>query len=155
MAKEKFKSYEAAKEALAPAREKLKAAKDERRAFEKENKLAKETDHSADEKHGKKWAKLNATVVAAQAEVDSAKEFMDANKPKKEKAGRASTYEYPKEVVTVADKKKYRAKMRADKKRAEKGEAAPEKKDKGSKEEGGKDKKKKKNKDKEKTKSED
>ena len=114
------------KEKLLAAKEEAKAAKEERRAFEKENKLAKGEDHSGNKDFGKKWTKINETVKSKQEKVDKIQSQLDA-----EKAATASsrtTYTYPDDVRTAADRKKYRAKARAAKKRAEKGEAEPKEK---------------------------
>lgn len=126
-------SKEEAKAKLASLKEERKAAKEELRAFEKENKLAKETDHGGHEKFGKRWTKLNDAYQKKVAAIEKLEAEMAEIKT--EKKSRVSTYEYPADVKTAAEKKKHRAKMRAEKKRAEKGEAAPkkEKKEKGAK----------------------
>lgn len=122
------KSKEELKEALSVAKEEAKAAREEKRGFEKENKLAKGEDHSANEKVGKKWTKLNDVVTAKTAKVEKAQAALD--EVKKESTGSRTTYEYPKDVVSPGDRKKYRAAQRAAKKKAAKGEgdaAAPKK----------------------------
>lgn len=116
---------EEAKKKLADAKDEAKAARGELRDFEKENDLEKGGDHSKHEKAGKKWSKLNDALKKKQDKVDAAQAVLD--EVKKDKAPRPSKYEYPAEVKTPQDKKKYRAKMRAEKKRAEKGDAKAEK----------------------------
>ena len=103
----KFKNKAEAKEALGTAKEERKAAQSELRAFEKENSFEKGGDHSGN----KKWAKLKATVdKKAQAE-EAIKTAMQSLKS--ERTPRPSKYTYPADCVSAADKKKYRAKMRA------------------------------------------
>lgn len=138
MGKAKFANAEEAKAFVSTKKGELKTAKEELRAFEKENKLEKGGDHSGHEKHGKKWSKMNKVVESLRAEIEAAENWAKENKPKKEKTPRAVKYEYPKECVTEADRKKYRAKMRAqaksEQKKAEKGEAGESKKSKKKKE---------------------
>lgn len=122
MAKE---NKEDLKALLTSTKEELGVAKTELRAFEKESKLAKDTDHSDDAKHGKRWSKLKATVTKKEELIAKTREKLAALKP--EKTERPSKYEYPKDVVTALDKKKHRAKLRAEAKRAEKEAAAPKK----------------------------
>lgn len=125
----KSKSRAELKEDLSAAKEELKVAKGELRDYEKTSKLAKGEDHSSDEKHGKKWTKMNDMVTKKQTAVDTIQEAYTAAKP--EKVDRPSKYDYPADIQTAADKKKFRAKARAEKKRAEKGDAPKkEKKDK-------------------------
>ena len=107
------------KEDLKAAKEELTVAKTEKRDFEKSNKMAKDTDHSEDAKHGKKWKRLNDMVAKKESAVEKIKADIAEAKP--EKTERASKYEYPADVVTAADKKKYRAAARAAKAKAEKG----------------------------------
>lgn len=123
---------EEAKKKLADAKEEAKAARSEMRAFEKENDLAKDTDHAGHEKLGKKWSKLKEAFDKKQKKVDEATASLA--EVKKDKTPRPSKYEYPKgeggKEMTAAEKKKYRAKMRAEAKRKEKGDAKAEKKEK-------------------------
>jgi hypothetical protein len=116
MAKQKFANKAEAKEALAQAKEERKAAKEELRAFEKENDLEKGGDHSAN----KKWAKLNGSLEKKEALIAEIEESM--KDLKSEKVARVSKYEYPEDVVSAADKKKFRAAARAAAKKAAKGE---------------------------------
>lgn len=118
-----YASKAEAKEALTAAKAERKVAKDELRAFEKEHELAKGEDHSADEKLGKKWKKLNDMVEKKEAAVSEIEEAM--KDVKAAKAERPSKYDYPADVVTAADKKKYRTKMRAAAAKAEKGTEEP------------------------------
>lgn len=106
------------KEDLKAAKEELKVARTEKRDFEKSNKLEKDADHSGNEKSGKRWTKLNDMVVKKQAAVDKIQVAIDEAAP--EATVRAVKYDYPEDVVTALDKKKYRAAQRAAKKKAEK-----------------------------------
>lgn len=107
--KQTFKSYDEAKEALTQKKEELALAKEERKAFCKENGLSSKDDHSDDPKLGKKFKKLNDPVVKKTAEVEEIKAWMDANKPKKEPKERAVKYEYPAGMTDANEKKKFRA----------------------------------------------
>jgi hypothetical protein len=117
----KFANKAEAKEALTAAKESKKSAKQELKAFEKENELASGEDHSGDAKHGKRWSKLKKAVDSAEAKVTDIEGEMEGLKSAK--VDRPSKYEYPADVVTALDKKKYRAKMRAAAKKADKGDA--------------------------------
>jgi hypothetical protein len=123
----KFKNKEEAKTALTTAKEEKKAAFEELRAFEKENKLAKGEDHSGHEKLGKKWSKLKGTYDKKKAAVE---EIETASKELKgERTPRATQYTYP-EGASASEKKKIRAAARAAAKKAAKeanGEAKPAK----------------------------
>lgn len=120
------KSAEELANAKKAAKEELQVAKDELKAFRKENKLDKEKDYSADEKHGKKYTKLVAQVTKKTKALEDAE---TAAKGEKKAAGRKATkYEYPKDA-TADDKKKIRASARAAAKRALKEEKAGEKKE--------------------------
>jgi len=135
MAKEKKPLSKAElKDARTAAKEEYTVAKDEQRAFEKENGLAKGEDHSGDKKVGKKWKTMNDMTEKKKAAYEAAKTAYE--EAPKEKVERESKYAYPDDVKTAADKKKYRAKMRADAKKAEKEEGKEKtgkKKDKGEK----------------------
>lgn len=124
----KAKTYEQAQEELASAKATRKECNEAMAEFLKENKLKKGEDYSghSDEKIAKKWKKLAAAQTEARAAVTAAEEAEKALKPKAE---RASKYEYPEDVVTADDRKKYRAKMRNAAKAAEAGEK-PAKKEK-------------------------
>lgn len=94
----------------------LETAKTNLKTFMKANKL-KEDSEPTDKKVKKEWAGL-------QAEVKTAKEALKALKGS---SGRRTTYEYPKDMTDPKDRKRYRAKMRAE---AKKGEKAAKKADK-------------------------
>lgn len=117
----KFENLDVAKATLSSTKEELQVAKGELKAFEKENKLAVGEDHSTNEKFGKRWSKLNAVVVKKRQAIEGIKSWIGDNKPAK--ADRVSKYVYPEGVVSAGDKKKYRTKMRNEKKKAEKGES--------------------------------
>jgi len=113
---------------LTAAREEKKAAFEEKRAFEKENKLEKGADHSGHEKLGKKWTKLETGLKAKQDKIKKIEE--DIASLKKESSSSRTVYDYPEDIKSAADRKKYRAKARAAKKKAEKGETDKPKKEK-------------------------
>lgn len=106
--------YEQAMEAANLKKEDLKAAKAELKAFRKENSI-KPDETPTDEKILKKFNKLTATVEKAEEAHNKA---LEAAKELKPKTARPSKYEYP-EGMTAAEKKKFRAKARAEKKRAD------------------------------------
>jgi hypothetical protein len=143
------KTKEELKSALESSKEELTVAKGELKTFEKTNGLEKGGDHSKNEKFGKKWQKIKDTVTKKEKTVEGIR--AELAELKAEKAPRTVKYEYPKDVVSAEDKKKYRTKMRAAAKKAEKGETtkaskgekAP-KEEKGKSEEKGSNKKKKK-----------
>lgn len=124
MATKKFANKAEAKEALSSAKEEKKAAFSELRAFEKENELAKGGDHSKDAKVGKKWNKLNETYQKKKASVEELEGAV--KETKSDKTARKTVYDYPADIKTAGEKKKYRAKMRAEKKRAAKGDKTAE-----------------------------
>lgn len=76
--------------------------------FMKANKI-KKGETPSDEKIAKKYGKMVASLDKKRADRDAAKEAIKALTPKK---SRESKYEYPADVVTAEDKKKYRTKMR-------------------------------------------
>jgi len=137
MAKSKFANYDEAAEAFKATKEELAVAREEKKTYFKENGLSQKEDYSADAKHGKKVKKFQEMIDKKIKERDETEAWMKENKPKKERAVRATTYEYPDDITTAEDKKKYRAKQRAAKKKAEKGEAEekPTKKEKKAKKE--------------------
>jgi hypothetical protein len=108
-------TYEQAVEVVEEKKATLKTAKAEAREFRKENKLRPD-DEPADEKVAKKLGKVNAAVEKAQKELDEA---MAKAKELKPKTVRESQYDYP-EGMTAQEKKKFRAKARAEARRAEK-----------------------------------
>lgn len=110
------KTREELKAELASNKEELGVAKEELKAFEKANSLKKGEDHSANAKVGKKWTKLNDMVTKKTKAVEDARAAVTAAKP--EAKTRETNYVYPKEIETAADKKKFRAKARAEKKKA-------------------------------------
>jgi hypothetical protein len=139
----KFANKDEAKTALSTAKEERKAAKTELRAFEKENELEHDADHSGNAKVGKKWKKLSDAYANKNTKVEKIQGEVDGFK--KEKVERVSKYEYPKvddgkggkREMTAGEKKKFRAKSRAEGKKAEKGESKKsKKKDKGGTDEG-------------------
>lgn len=116
-------NLEQATEAQKNAKDALKAAKADLKAFRKENKI-KPGEEPTDEKLTKKFNKLVKAVEEAESELVKADTAIKELTPPK---GRATTYTYPEDVVTAADKKKYRAKMRRDAKKAKaEGEPAAE-----------------------------
>lgn len=122
------KNHEAALEAVETAKATRNAANESMQEFLKENKL-KKGDHSEheDKKVAKEYKRIAASQKEARAAFALAEEAAKALKPAKT---RVTTYEYPKEITTPEDKKRYRAKMRTAAKQKDKpeGEAKPKKK---------------------------
>ena len=127
--------HEEALVALADAKQAVKDAKAKKAEYLKKNKLKKTEDHSADEVHGPKLAKLDTTIGKKEATVVKKKEAAKKAKPSKV---RESKYEYPEGCESAKDKKRHRTKLRneaagkkpkAKKERVEKGSGeAPKKK---------------------------
>jgi len=113
-------SKDEAKAAVKTAKEGYKAARGEQRAFEKEHSLEKDVDHSGNEKQGKRWTKLSDRTKAAQEKVDKAEKALE--EVKASGGSRRTTYDYPADVKTAADRKKFRTQQRAIKKKKEKGD---------------------------------
>ena len=110
-------TYEEAVKKAEKATETRKAAQAAKETFASENGLKAKKDHSEDPKHGKAWKKLKqAHLDAKDAEIVA----QAAAKELKPVTVRESKYEYPADCVTDLDKKKYRAKMRAEKNKADK-----------------------------------
>lgn len=111
-------TYEGAKAELSSLKEELEVAKTELKDFLKANKLKRDEDHSAhaDKKIAKGFKAVSEAVATKQARKDKLVEFMKANKPAPE--ARESKYNYPAEVQTTLDKKKFRATMRSNAKKA-------------------------------------
>jgi hypothetical protein len=116
------KTFAERKEELTSLKEDAKQARKDYKNFCKEAKLDPEVDNSADGKNGKKWTKLKALVEKTSKAVTETETWLAENKESKERTPRASKYEYPAEVVTAADKKKYRAQQRASANKKDKGE---------------------------------
>ena len=116
-----------AKEAVNKAKDALRIAKKELTKFRKANKL-KVGDEPEDAKLKKTLAKLTKAVEKAESELNDTKAEAKKNAPKR---GFKTKYTYPlvkdeesgeEREMTAAEKKKFRAKARAEKKKAEKGE---------------------------------
>lgn len=107
----KKKSHEELKAALEEAQSSLKSAKSDLKEFMAENKIKKGTEVAdvQDKKTRKAYESLVNSVdkFAAQVEKYSAEE-----KEARPAKARASKYEYPDDVVTKEDRKKWRTKMR-------------------------------------------
>lgn len=73
----------------------------------KENKLKKNEDYSEDKKHGKKISRLEKAVEKAQEKLKTVKEASKGT------GTRATKYEYPDDITTAAQRKKYRQEQRA------------------------------------------
>lgn len=114
-------TLEQAQEAAALKKDELRTAKAELKTFRKENKL-KPDETPGEEKVAKKMAKLMSNVEKAEKALEEANAMVKELKPAK---SRVSSYDYP-EGMTAAEKKKYRAKMRREKKSAEKAAAKAE-----------------------------
>lgn len=121
MSKEEI-TLEQAMEAVQIAKDAVKGAKADLKAFRKEHNL-KPDDVPGEEKVVKQLTKLTNKLAKAEEELEAAQEVVKGLKPA---TVRATVYVYPAECVTAADKKKHRAKMRRAKKSAEKGETKVE-----------------------------
>jgi len=123
----KSKTYEEALENLDALKAELAEAKTDLREFKKENKI-KRNKPVEDEKIASQLEKKDKGVEALRDKVEEAKTEAKELKPRKE---RVTKYTYPDDCVTDKDKKKYRAKMRREAKKAANPEKAPaEKKEK-------------------------
>lgn len=111
------KDYDSAIELQKAGKTELKAAREELRAFKKENKIKKDA-KVEDKKIASKLEKLEATVVALKEKQETIDEKVKELKPRKD---RVVKYEYP-EGLTDAEKKSYRAKKRREANKAAKGE---------------------------------
>jgi len=111
-------TYDSAKTELASVKEELGVASSELKDFLKSNKLKRDEDHSkhSDKKIAKQYNALVAAVDAKQNRKDELLTFLKNNKP--EPKERESKYNYPSEVESTLDKKKYRASMRSNAKKA-------------------------------------
>lgn len=115
------KDQKAYDEVLAKAKakkEELAEAKKDLRAWKKENKI-KRNKPVEDEKLKKALEKKETQLEKLTSEHEKA---LKAAKDLKPASSRRTKYEYPADCVTDQDKKKYRAKMRREKAKAEKGE---------------------------------
>lgn len=120
----KFKTFEDATAAMETAKSGRKAAREALKQFEVDNKLKHREDHSGDKKLGKQWSKLND---ALQAQITAFEDAETASKELKPAKERESKYDYPADVTTAEQKKKYRTTQRAAAKKAEKEAAVPKK----------------------------
>ena len=109
-------TLEQALEAAALCKDAVRAAKAELKAFRKEKGL-KPDEVPGGEKDVKTLNKLTKKLETAEEDLEKANEAAKALKPVKT---RETSYQYPENCTTAADKKKYRAKMRREKKSAAK-----------------------------------
>lgn len=130
--KKKAKKATTAKAEAVNPKDRLKAANEKLTKFLKENKLARDDDHSKNKKFGTEYKELVLEVEKATEALEGKAE--KAGKSEKEKpakkaakeskgdksAGRATVYEYP-DGLTPAEKKEFRVKARKAAKAAEKG----------------------------------
>lgn len=119
----KPKDYDDALKQLEAAKEKLAAEKVAIREFKAEKKIRRNKPVE-DKEIAASLEKKEAAVETAREAVDAAKAAAKELKPRKE---RVTKYVYPDDCVTDKDKKKYRAKMRREKKKAEAGDAGEKK----------------------------
>lgn len=127
----KYESLEAAKNAQELKAQQVKDAKAALATYFKENKLKKTDDYSEDAKHGKKVTRLESKVDKYSEELISINEAVKSYKPgkaKKDAAPRNLKYDYPDDVKTAEQRKKYRIEQRKAAKSGEEGsEAKPAK----------------------------
>lgn len=107
--KDPKEAYEAAQGKLEAAKTELAAARTALKTFREENGLKRKIDYSEDAKHGKTFKKLVRAETEAQEAVTALESKVKALKPA---STRNTKYDYPADVVTAEDKKKYRTKMR-------------------------------------------
>lgn len=135
MAKKEL-TFEDATKAVDAAKAVRKDARTVLDKFMADNGLKAKKDHSDDKKHGKEFKKLRQVWLDAKESQEKAEEAAKALKPQ---TARKVKYEYPDDVVTSEDKKKYRATARAKAAKEAKGESTDakpaKKKDKAAKEE--------------------
>lgn len=112
------KTYAEVKESLPGLKDEAKQAKKDLKSFLKSNSLEEGKEYP----DNKKWVKIKGLVDKTAKAVTDAEAFMAENKEKKEGKPRSTKYEYPAEITTAAEKKKYRAQQRSAAKAAEKGE---------------------------------
>jgi len=117
MSDEKIAALETAKAGLTTAKEAYKS-------FLKKNNL-KDGATPKDENLAKKMASYQSKIEKAEKAIKAAKKDL---KPKKEKAERVSKYDYPADVTTAEDKKKFRTAQRNAAKSAAKAEKKGDKK---------------------------
>lgn len=112
----KAKTFEEAQAVLATAKAEKKEALASLRSYCAENKLKQKVEPT-EAKHQKKWKSLTEAYEKAKEMVEAAETHAKELKPS---GNRKTKYEYPDGVTTAEEKKKYRAKLRADAKKAEK-----------------------------------
>lgn len=126
------KELEAKKQEKIDLTNELKDARKALVKFRKENEL-KAGEEPEDAKLQKTFKKLNQAIATKESELEKVKEELKELRPKK---GFTAKYTYPtvkdedsgeEREMTKAEKKKFRAKARSEKKRAEKGEDTPKK----------------------------
>ena len=113
----KFDSLEAAQEAQKAKTAQVKEAKVALKTYFQENKLKMTEDYSEDPKHGKKVTRLEAKVDKYSDELNDINEAVKKFKPnsgknKSEGKGGNLKYEYPDDIKTPEQRKKYRIEQR-------------------------------------------
>ena len=131
MAKKEVAASEVAtKKETTSAKSSVQAAREALESYCKTNKLKVGKTHSKNEG----WVSLNKKLEKALEEQKAANSSNKATKAKAPKgegkglSGRATTYDYPADCITNADKKKYRTQQRAKKAQEEKGTKPKEEK---------------------------
>ena len=125
---QKFETMESAIEAQKAKATQVKDAKVALTEYFKENKLKKSEDYTDDAKHGKKVTRLEGKIDKYSDELNDINESIKKMKPgKKEKSATPKNlkYDYPEDVKTSEQRKKYRIEKR---KEAKSGEATSTKK---------------------------
>lgn len=117
-------TFEEATAALEEIKGALTEERKEFKSFLKKNKLKVGKDYSTHKELGEEFSAHNDKLAELQATREELMAFTKENKPRKE---RQTQYDYPEGVTSTEEKKKYRAKVRAEKKRAEKAKAKAEK----------------------------
>lgn len=114
---EASKAYESLKKVSTDAHRKVQG-------FVLKHKVKKDEEDKLDKKLQKELKELRSAYKAAKAETVAAEEVMKALKPA---STRNAKYDYPADITTADEKKKYRAKMRAEAKKADSGEKSSKK----------------------------
>jgi len=117
-----FASYEEAEKAKKDLTASLGKARDEFRAFLKDNGLKNGKDYSGDKKHGKMFNTLQGNISSLEEQRAAAIKYTKENKKAKAPKERNTKYVYPDDVMNADDvslaKKQYRTKIRGKANRA-------------------------------------
>lgn len=105
------------------AKVELNDARTALKAYLTDNKLKKNKDYSDDKVHGKEYKQAKEAIAALEERLSSLNDQLKATKVTKP---RNTKYEYPEGMTDPKERKAYRVKMRAEAKKAAKGENTEE-----------------------------